>query len=164
MGSLPCQKGAKREGFEVAKRMAGGRLKCISDASRAAGVQATSFIRHVRNCKEVGALRGIAWSIGPAGLRDSLTSYNLVSLFRGICSALDRWSGKVAMERYALARLPQHCTQLSMLGGRLAEFLRFRTVNVHFVRKSPTHASFWTRQLPLAKKSPIVASFQIRDR
>jgi len=51
-------------------------------------------------------------------LRDS-TSYDLVSLFRGRRSTLDRWSGKIA-KRIGTSPSALHSTE-----GSLAELLRF---------------------------------------
>jgi len=44
----------------------------------------------------------------------------------------------------ALARGRQLCTQLSIFGGRLAEFFRFDAVNLKIIRKSRRIASFLT--------------------
>ena len=61
-------------------------------------------------------------------LRDSCnTSYDLASLFRGRCSTLDRWSGKIV--KHIGTRPRQLCTQLSTFEGSLAECFVFDVVN-----------------------------------
>ena len=102
----PCQKWAKREGFVAfPKRMAGvGHLKRIcKDAFSVAGTvqktcssemlggQGADFLE--RGCILEHQICRFAKMI----LRDKCsTSYDLVSIFRGRCSTLDRWSGKIA--------------------------------------------------------------------
>ena len=56
-------------------------------------------------------------------LRDRCsTSYDLVSIFRGRRSTLDRWTGKIAKRIGTRLSL---CIQLSIFEGSLAEFFRF---------------------------------------
>ena len=102
----PCQKWAKREGFVAfPKTMTGvGHLKwtCKDAFSVAGAVQETcssellggpgaDFLR--RDC----ILEHQIFRFAEMILRDRCsTSYDLVSLFRGRHSTLDRWSGKIA--------------------------------------------------------------------
>ena len=73
------------------------------------------------------------------------TPYDLASLFRGRRSTLHRWSGKNA--KRILVRSRQHCTQLSIFEGSLAELLRFWCCQVQKLRKSRRIASFSSLQI-----------------
>ena len=111
-------------------------------------------------------------------LRDRCsTSYDLPSLFRGRCSTLERWSGKIA-KRIGKKPPALHSTFLhfwrmsrriasfwmlptSVYWGSLAEFLRIGAVNLHFLRKPRRNPSFWTCQFPLFKGN-LASSLPIR--
>ena len=75
-------------------------------------------------------------------LRDRCsTSYDLASIFRGRCSTLDRWTGKIA-KRIG--------TSLSALDSTF-----------HFWRKSRRILRFWCLALRKMRKSRRIASFRM---
>ena len=110
--------------------MAGvGHLKRIcKDAFSVAGAVQETSSSELLGGEGADFLREVAfWSIrfrfAEMILRDRCSaSYDLASLFRGRCSSLDKWTGKIAK---ALVRGCQLCTQLSIIEGSLAELLRF---------------------------------------
>ena len=69
------------------------------------------------------------------------TSYDLTSLFRGWCSTLDRWTGKIA-KRIGTSLSALHST-------------------FHFWRTSRRILRFWCLALPKMRKSRRIASFRM---
>ena len=139
----PCQKWAKREGFVAfPKTMAGvGHLKRIcKDAFSVAGAVQETSSSELLGGPGADFLRGVAfWSIRSSGLLRwfcatgaALRMYGLASLFRGMRSTLDRWTGKIAK---------RNGTRPS---GSLAELLRFWCCQLWKIKMSRRIVSFLT--------------------
>ena len=182
----PCHKWAKREGFVACpKTMAGvGHLRRIckdafSDIFRGRHSTRDMFIRAVRRSgrwfPEKGCiLEHQIFRFAEIILRDRCsTSYDLASLFRGRCSTLDRWSGKIAKTHWyeavssalnfpVLNQVSQNCFVFDVVNfehwGSLAELFCFWRCQVQKLRKSRRIDAFWCCQVQKLMKCPKIAA------
>ena len=176
-------KGAKRDGFCSSFRNDGRRgtyaedlQRCISRGRRNAR---DMLIRAVRRSgrwfPEMGCILEQIFSFGRVILRDRCsTSYDLASLFRGRCSTLDRWNGKIA-KRTGTRPPALHSTfHFWRKSRRIVSFLMLSTSKIEEVsqncfvfdvvkfKKWGSLAElfcFWRCQVQKLRKSRRIASF-----
>ena len=132
----PSQKWAKREFCSISKND-GRRGTFEEDLERCIfrGRRSTRdmFIRAVRRSggwfPEMGCiLEPPIFRFAEMILRDRCsTSYDLASLFRGRCSSLDRWSGKIAKRIVARPSAPHSAFHFWRTSRRIASFLMLST-------------------------------------
>ena len=180
----PCQKWAKREGFVAfPKTMAGvGHLNRIcKDAFRVAGAVQETCSSELLGGPCADFLRTVAfWSISSSGLlkwfcvTGAALRMTWHHFFRGRCSTLDRWSGKIAKRIGTMPSALHSTFHFWRTSRRIVSFLMLSTSKIEEVSQTcfvfdvvkfknwgilAELFRFWRCQVQKLRKSRRIAAF-----